>query len=133
MRSTHALLVHRLHRFVHAFHDARHVPRHLAHRHGRLDPAREAEEVQRLVPLADRVRCIYPSSVIVALLKCLYKTSSVCRVSSFSNDMWGRGGREGRSREEGRGDGIHVPSLVVIFMISHLFGPFFLAGSATLP
>jgi len=49
---THALEVHCLHGFVHAFYDARHVPRHVSQRHGRLDSARdrvdsacEAEEV----------------------------------------------------------------------------------------
>jgi len=82
---THALEVHRLHRFVHAFYDARHVPRHLPHRHGRLDPARdgvdaacEAEEVQRFALLADRVGGVYPCPVVVTLLERLYKTKSVC-------------------------------------------------------
>ena len=40
-RDTYALEVHRFHRFVHAFDDARHVPRHLSHRRGRLDSARD--------------------------------------------------------------------------------------------
>jgi hypothetical protein len=55
-------------------------------------------------------------------------------LSSFSKGMWGRGGREGRRREEGKGDGDvkHVPSSVVLFLNSHLFGPFLLAGSVTL-
>lgn len=79
---THALEVHRLHRFVHPFHDACHVPRHLSHRHGRLDPARdgvdaarEAEEVQRFALLADRIGCVYARPVVFTLLECLYRTS----------------------------------------------------------
>jgi len=76
---THALEVHRLHGFVHAFYYARHVPRHLSHRHGRLDTARdrvdpacEAKEVQRLALLADRVGGVYPRAVGVALLERLH-------------------------------------------------------------
>ena len=134
MRSTHALEVHRLHRFVHAPHDARYVPRHLSHRHGRLDQARggadaarETEEVQQLALLVDRVGCVYPSPVVVALLERLNNTSPVCRVSSFSKGMWGRGKVEveRRGRGDGGGGGIHVPSLVVIFLNSHTLGSFF--------
>jgi hypothetical protein len=38
---TQALEVHRLHGIVYAFYDARQAPRHLSHRHGRLDTARD--------------------------------------------------------------------------------------------
>jgi hypothetical protein len=76
---THALEVHRLHGFVHAFNDASHVPRHLPHRHGRLDTARdrvdpacEAEEVQGFALLADGVGGVYPRAVVVALLERLH-------------------------------------------------------------
>ena len=73
---THTLEVHGFHRFVHAFDYARHVACHLAHRHGRLDAARygvqaarEAQQVQRLALLADRVGGVYPCAVVVALLQ----------------------------------------------------------------
>jgi len=73
---THALEVHRLHCFVHALDDARHVPRYLPHRHGRLDAARdgveaacEAEQVKRLALLADRIGSVDPRAIIVALLQ----------------------------------------------------------------
>ena len=102
MEGTYALEVHRLHGFVHAFYDARHIPRHLSHRHGRLDPARdgveaarEAEEVQRFALLADRIGCVYPCAVVVTLLKCLYETSpsAQCLLEGY---VWGRDGREAR-------------------------------------
>jgi hypothetical protein len=73
---TYALEVHGLHGFVHALYDARHVTRHLSHRHGRLDSARygvdaarEAEEVQRLALLPDRIRGVYSRAVVIALLE----------------------------------------------------------------
>lgn len=122
MEWTHALEVHCLHRFVHAFYDARHVPRHLSHRHGRLDPARdgvdaarEAEEVQRFALLADRIGGVYPRPVVVALLERLHTTSPSVEFLL--------GGYVGEKREERR-DGAHAPSLVVTFLHSHLFGPF---------
>jgi len=45
----------------------------------------------------------------------------------------GKRRREGRGQEEGKGyeDATHAPSLVVIFLNSHLFGPFLLVGSVT--
>ena len=83
---THALEVHALHRLVHALHDARHVARHLAHRDGglhaardRVDAAREAQEVQRLALLPDRVRGVYPRAVVVALLERLRARSARAR------------------------------------------------------
>jgi hypothetical protein len=78
-KGTHALEVHRFHRFVHAFDDARHVPCHLSHCRGRLDSACdgvdaacEAEQVQRFALFADRIGGVYPRAVVVALLECLY-------------------------------------------------------------
>ena len=75
---THALEVHRLHRLIHTLHHARHVPRYLPHRHGRLyaacdgvEAAREAEEVERFALLADRIRGVDTRAVVVALLQCL--------------------------------------------------------------
>jgi len=120
---THALEVHRLHRFVHAFYDARHVPRHLSHRHGRLDPAREAEEVQRFALLADRVGGIYPYPVVVALLERLHTASPSVEflLGGYTGEKWGRR----REKETRDGDGEHAPSLVVPFRNSHIFGAFF--------
>ena len=77
-RGTHPLEVHTLHRLVHALHHGRHVPGHLPHGHGgldpagdRVDPACEAQEVQGLVLLPDRVRGVYPRAIVVALLQSL--------------------------------------------------------------
>jgi len=73
---THVLEVHHLHRLVHGLDDAPHVPSRLPHRHGRLDAAGdgvdaagEAEQVERLALLADRIGSVDPRAVIVALLQ----------------------------------------------------------------
>ena len=90
--------------------------------------SRKAEEVQRLALLVDRVRCVYPGSVVVALLECLYKTSLP---SEFF--LEGYVGKEAGGKVEvekggrGDGDGTRVPSLVMIFLNSHPFVPFSLA------
>ena len=80
----HPLEVHILHCLVHSFDYRRHVSRHLAHRHCCLDAARdsvhatgEAEEIEGLGLLPDRIRGVYPCSVSVSLLQCLRDTNKV--------------------------------------------------------
>ena len=66
--------VHGLHSAIEATNDVGHTACDLAHRHGRFDPARhgidaatEAQQIQRLVLLADRVGRVYACAFAIPL------------------------------------------------------------------
>ena len=88
-----------------------------------------------------RSSCGSRSMRISELRRCCLAGAPVQNKSRLSSEFLIEGyvgnEREGRwktrGRERGDGDGIHVPSLDVISLNSHPFGPFWLAGSVTLP
>ena len=101
----HLFQIHGFHGAFHPAHDAGHAARYLPHRHGGLDPAgdgvdprAEAEEVEFLVLLADRVLGVDLGDVGVVLLDGLWGGAIVSPWSECAGTFgWKSGGGSGRT------------------------------------